>query len=521
MAAPTRAQITGSSGHIKPLYKVDWLDGTTWRTLQDEHIVSVNGAIQSTGNIDNGLAFGSQTNPSASITCTRETDTAFGGDPIGHDDMLLQKMRIRFAWDTSDYLVVFKGVVNNIEYQNDIVTFNLVGLLEYARTTKLYTPVYYAKPIATATTLTSIENPATGGYNAGLMNRILWEAGGRPYEQEGVTYTEGVAGCKFFYSLQQSTATPDWSWVGGEDLIDELYALARAGGGQLYQDTSGVIRFANQLSFGDATGYSVHFVYNDSMYASYSATRNSVEYVQKVTATYTERQLDATQEIFSDTSPKILMPSQTKEFIFEPQLPIYEYIDVAVDTFASNLKATYITGNAQVNLTINSVTTSATRITASITNSAAIPVLIHSVKINGRPLGAVEDKTISVGSGTPERILESNTYVQSEPHAKMLCQMIYDFYIGANPIVTLQDALYDPDRYVGELVQIHSTWNQIWNGSAYIDNNNLHRIIGIAHDNTGQKMTLTLVDVTGVPNFSDMFIIGTVYAGADVNSLGY
>ncbi len=72
---------------------------------------------------------------------------------------------------------------------------------------------------------------------------------------------------------------------------------------------------------------------------------------------------------------------------------------------------------------------------------------------------------------------------------------------------------FDPDRFIGEIVQLDSTYNS--------EPTHYFRIIRISHENTGKAMSVDLVRVNDIPARSDMFIIGTSYLSGTTKELSY
>jgi hypothetical protein len=417
------------------------------------------------------------------------------------------------------------GIIKDRQVDNETVTFNLVGLIQYVEQTKIYTEILYHAPVATKTTIASIEDPSNISYAAGMINRIFFESGGRPYEQMDLAYTENSAGFKFWYSCEQSLFGPEYSWLGGENLVDELYSLARAAGGQIYQDDEGIMRYVQPLSMGDVSSYGgTYYTFTDAVFDGYSDKITNEEQVRKVTASFTRRYIAPLQTVYEDKTPRLFLPNETKELVFTPQLPIWSYINLVpfdAITATANIKAQLING-VDVTPGINDVTIAGTQVIISIWNpSATYPMQIYSVKLQGRPLAPAPELQVSVGTGVPEKNVEQSVYIQTEEHAYRLSKMVYDFYYDTRPIITLNNVQYDPDRFVGEIVKVQSTHNRVWTGSSFTNDTTLYRIIKISHDGIGTSMSIDLVSVAGIPSKSTMFIIGNTYSGSDNRSLSY
>jgi hypothetical protein len=519
---PTRPEIEAAVA--LPTYKVEVFEPTNriWTLIGASSVIDVSGVIESTGNTENGLAFGSSIDPSVQIVVERPLVIASPDKLLEDTYFLLTPMRISYGFASSDYVSAFEGPIKDFTANGHELTITLTSNLEYVRNTKFHSDLFYATPVATLTAVASVEDPTNGSYQAGLINRILWEAGGRPYEQEGINYNESDADWRFWYSTEQSILTPDWSWISGENLIDELFQIARAGGGQIYQDDLGVVRYVQPFSFADLTPYGgllyTPYEFEDDVFLGYTHRLTTYEKVGKVVSNFVPRTLQPTQVIYEDKSPRFFHAAEVKTVVLEMQWPIWEY-----ETIDATSVSAILVDNHAVTPTVGSVTTSATKVSITITNpNATTPMVVNAIKISGRPLTAGESKTISYGSGDPERNVEDSPYIQSEPFATKLVRMIYDFYSTPREIVTLQGCIYDPDRFVGEPIKIQSSFNRTYlGGGSYMDNDDLYRIIAIRHSRTGTEMEIDAVNIEGLPTRDQFFIIGTTYSGANSRKLSY
>lgn len=522
MANPTRLQI--ESNFALPKYKVEILNHAgTWYTITNALVAAISGSADSTGNQDNGVSFGTPSDPSASVEME---DYAVDGSHYMHDPYWINKpVRISFGFDTSDYVVVYQGPLKSMSRKNEAITLDLGGSLDYLADVKIHTPVYYRKPAATKTTIASQENPDGVGYSAGLINLAFWRAGGRPLEQKGILYTESSPDWKFWYSCEQSLIAPDYSWYSGDNTQDEVYTLARAVGGQIYQDTQGTVRYTQPLSFGDTSGYTSYFTFTDAHFDGYSESITKGELVGTLKMQYTPRRVEVMQTVIEDTTPRQIGPfnvtGQAETIELAPNNPIWQYQGLTAfnnNTATITMKAQLL-DNREVTPVIGNVQQYANKVLIEVSNpDSTTPMIITSIKIEGRPLMANDELNLQYpqpgDAFLPEKVVENNVYVQNEAHAKRLIRMIYDFYNELRPIITLDNVMYDPDRFVGEIVQLSSRYNN--------DAFKKFRIIKIAHNNLGTTMSVDLVQVTSVPKRSDMFIIGdTSYTGATVKQLSY
>lgn len=514
MPAATRPQIEAT--HALPKYKVEILiPGVGYTQVLDARIADISGSIDSTSNQDNAVAFGSPSEPSAKVDAE---DYVFHSTYYLSDPYWIGKtVRISFGFDTSDFDAIFVGPINSIRKNKETVSYDLGGSQNYLRDDiKLVTPLYYRKPIATATGVATQENPDLPGYVAGLINYAFWRSGGRPYEQKDINYTENDADFRFWYSCDQAVIAPDYSWFSGENGVTEVYTLARAAGGQIYQDLNGVLHYTQPLMFGETITYAgSYYTFTDSVFDGYEENISSGEAVGTLKLTYTPRRVQPVQVVIEDETPKFFAPSETKIIELSPQLPIWEYIGLISgnnQTAVNTMQTQLIDGRA-VTPTIGTVTQNASRVTITVTNpNSSVPMILYNIKIKGRPLSADDELFVSYGSGTPERNVENNVYIQNEAHATRLLRMIHDFYNETKPIITLHNVQFDLDRFVGELVKINSI---------YKNDGEVYRIVRIDYDRLGTSMTVSLVKVTDLPKRSDMFIIGETYVSGDVRKLSY
>lgn len=516
MANPTRLQIEAT--FAKPTFRIEVLTPTLdpeWLIVNGARVITASGESASTDNT-NGVAFGSPSTTSATIQL--EDYAIVGYNAFSHPSWIGENMRVSFGFDTSDFVIMYQGPIISIDKDNETVTIQLGSALNYLKDTKIHTPVYYRKPAATRTTAISVEDPEDVNFVGGMINMAFWYSGGRPYEQKDTVYTETDPDWKFWYSCEQSLITPDFSWFSGENLQDEVFNITRATGGQLYQDMRGVIRYVQPLSFGDTTNYLTHYRFTETVYDGYAEHIDAKERVGRISLTYTPRRIEPEQQILEDTTPRFFAPNETKDIELTPNNPIWDYIGLIPNntiTAVNTMQASLFDGRS-ITPGVNDITKNAQQVIISIWNSDLYsPMLLSSITIKGQPLGVTEDQTVVYGTDIPERQIENNPYVQNQAHAERLARMIYDFYVEGKPIITLSNCIFDPDRYVGEIVQLTSQYNLTY------DTNALYRIIRIAHQDLGTTMQVELVHVSNLPNRGQMLIIGQTYSDSDIKYLSY
>ena len=523
MAAPTRAQIEAT--YALPKYKVEIYtrSPSVWTQILDARVVSISGDTSATDNDSNAVAFGSPSDSSATVEVE---DYAISGTYLSNPYWINRLVRISLGFDTSDFVVVYQGPITSIDKSNETITYNLGSSLDFLNLVKIHTPIYYRRPIATKTTIATQENPDLGGYVGGLLNLMLWRAGGRPLEQKGLNYNEDDYSWRFWYSLEQSLVTPDFTWLSGENAKDEIFSMVRATGGQLYQALDGVVRFVQPLSFGDITNYSSYYVFTDSVFDGYSEHLEAGEDLTKVSLTFTPRRVDPEQELIEDTTPRFFAPGEYKWIELAAQNPVWNYLGLIPynqQTAVNNMQYFLLDGRVAIPY-IYDIVTNAGQLTIGISNSDNdSPMVLNSIKIKGRPLGVADEQTATYDAGysffgysdLPARNLENNPYVQNQAHAERLVRMYYDFYAERKATITLDNVQYDPDRYVGELVQLNTRYNL--NNPALT----IYRITSISHSNLGTTMSVGLVKVSALPSRDEMFIIGGTYAAGTVKKLSY
>ncbi len=489
MAPPTRAMIDAIAA--LPKFRVSIWNGTSYDIISNDEIISVSGDIDSNGK-ENGLSFGDAVVISAQVT--------FADTVSFTANWQMTLVRIEMTYDIGDWMPVFYGFITGKTRNGREIVIDCAGIDRKIQDVKYYGVVRYRRPVATKTSIAVTEDPTDPFYAAGAINEIFWRAGGRPYEQAA-----SFPSALFYYQCDQSLIQPEWIWFSGENLLEELYMLARAGGGQIYQGTSNVIRYVQPFTL--ANGSSTYTI-TDGYYGDLSESQQVADQVGTIRATYTPRYLQGYQTVYEDNTAKLVKNGETQTIEGVTDLPVYVY---ATQT-ASQL-FTGVDWNADpVTPTLNSITYTAQKITINVTNGGSAPMVINSISVTGRPVVAAEKGYTSYGSTLPERNLEDNPYVQSRQHADMLCRMVYDFYSPIKPVITLGNCGFDPDRYVGETVTLNS---------AYYTISGLYRIVGISYDLAGISMDLKLVNITNLIKRSDMFIAGNSYSGTDTRKVSY
>lgn len=494
MAAPTRAEIEAAVR--TPAYAVEADVGGGWYSVLPQYVVAVSGAVESAGG-DSGLSFGAEAAASARVALRPAAALAAwdGG-----------RVRVRYGFGTSDLVTRVAGVVVGEDADGaGPVTYTVAGWDEPIARASVYTPLLHRVPASTATTLTSVEDPASPSCQTGLVNRICWAAGGRPFEQ-AASYPDAL----FFYSCDTSLLVPEWSWAAGENGWEELGRLARAHGLVIYQDADGVLKCRHALNLAGIGSYT----FTDGVFVGIRRAARRGAKVGAARCAYTARRVQPRQIVYEDTTPRPIGPFDTLTLTLDMAQPVYDYVADGATLPADTVTGCTTEGEV-VTCSATIVRQAAARLTIEVGNASNHVLVISRVQLRGRPLAPVEEGMVTIGAGTPEREIGSDTgiYVQSRAHAERLCRLYVDYYGTPRPVYTLRDCRYDPDRYVGEAVRLtYTPW-----GLASVP----CRLTAIRHSATGSLMEVDLVPMSGIPTLDDVFVWGQSYSGATVKTLGY
>lgn len=501
MANPTRAQIEADV--TQPAVQVEIAPAGSWIDVTS-HVARVDQSIATAGDVS-GIAFGTSVGMTAEVEVHQ---TAFG---YATD---LTPIRISYGFASSDKLRRFVGLIVRERRNTVAATWSCRGVDARMEGEEIRSPLFRKRAVATATTLISIEDPANPNYRGGLFNYICWMCGGRPWEQSA-----SYPNAPFFYSAARpSLIAPEWPWINAENAWEELGRACRAVGGQIYQDHEGVLRYVDPLGIVPATAT---YTYTDEVltqeqraaqsksgFVDASFDKDLDHTVTGFSCTYIERNLDGLQLVYEDRTSKALgAAGQANDDLplhLDTQLPVYRVARVEVD-------AAHTRTGARLNaaqLTVAITGTAAQRVAATLSNTTTNPALVYTIRVYGRPVVAGEEGSVTYTGASSLPItrilpLENNVYVQSRSHAERLARMAFDFYSQPRPVVTLSGCGYDPDRYVGERV------NLTYAGWGYT--NEPHRIVAIRPQD-GATMDLDLIPIGDLPVAGDFFQFNTTYA---------
>ena len=527
MTAPTRTQITADV--TLPTYQVEVYVSGSWYDVS-AYVTNVDIDIRTTGDAS-GLSFGSAVTPTASVQLMDVGTVLIDDTPnrlIDTDGMQLldsaiwhpwelTPIRISFGFSTSTLLPRFSGVITARSRNGAIdVTWECRGWDAIIESTTIRSPAFIGRMIATKTTPTQSDDPSTiSTYTGGIINYILWQCGGRPYEQ-AASYPSAT----FYYSCANSLIAPAYSWIAGEGSWEALLRFVRAAGGQMYQDSLGVMRYTDPFSMN--TGSSTHHFTDEVLTAAQRASGNKTGYqaissrasteqaLSAVNASYVTRVLQGSQQVYEDTIPRYLAVGASVVIDLDLQLPIAALSFVGVDTIEIQ-SATFVAHNR------STVSWSAQRVTIIVTNTHTRPIQIERIYVIAQPIAVEEEGTASYSAtGTLQSnrtlTLEDSPWVQDRRHAEQLCRMAWDLYSNVGEVITISGCAYDPDRTLGELVSLTcADWDL---------NSVLHRIVGIRPYN-GSWMDVDLCAVGNLPTIDDVWVIGTTYGPTATRRISY
>lgn len=470
------------------------------------YVLAIDGDF-STQNAGNGIGFGD----SSQAACTITIDPNATGTPLSLTTLALVPIKVQFTVDANT-AYGGAGVIVDWQQTQDTIELHLTGFQKLISTVRVYSPLFYRRPIATATTGSSIEDPTSGSYAGGALNFVLWSAGGRPYEQSG-TYPTAT----FYYSLSQAPIAPKYSWVAGEDGWAEALRLVVAAGGQLYQRPDGVIQYTSALSL--AGGSSVFALDIDS-FGSISRKGSAADVVAAFTCEFVPRFPAGLQAIVSDTAPRVVAVGQTLTIELVPQYPIVQgSLETAggggTQLLAEAISATSYDGTQIVQGSgyTHTLTVTAQRIVLTITNAGTLPFTIERITLRGVPLVPGEAGTVTIGSGNPTQTIAQSAYIQSRSHAQRLARMALAFYSVPRPIITASGVLYNPTLQIGMAGTLTvSEWGL---SSAPV------AILGMQHSETGATVDLDLVETSGLPAMNSYFKVSASSQSGLTKLIGY
>lgn len=482
-------KLTSAQIDVKPV--------SSWTPIEARHILDASGSVEISGNRGNALGFGDTNDLKLSLLLAEE---ALASVP-------------KFMPIRATFLVngvgprAFTGIVTTPRrtLKKRAWSLECEGVRKLVSTTRPHSTGRYRRPVATRTTIASVEDPDDPAYQAGMINEALWRSGGRPAEQDFL-YPDAL----FYYSCEQALIAPDWTWLAGEDAWTECLQLARAAGGQLFQGGDGVVYYRQPLSF--ASG-SISYTFTASVYKDIEEETPTDQVATKIVCSYTPRTARPTAEIVNDSTPRQVEAGATITVELEPKYPIpedgLEFAQGSTTQLATSaIQATFYDERAVPQGSggyTHTVDVSAQKIVLTITNTTSRPFKVNKIVLRAQMIVPGEVGRVTAGSGTIERTLEENVFVQTRSHAQILVDMTLAFYGVERPMWTLTGCPFDPARTVGETVGLTVPPWGLSNAPCLI--------VAIRYSKTGRTCDYTLVSLAGLPQTGNFFLVGSNYTG--------
>lgn len=442
MAPPTRTQILADV--TSPTFDVEVWTGSAWVSVK-AHVTSASARLDTTGGDASGIAMGPAVRPEADV------ELALAGWVQATD---ATPVRINFGFGSSDLLTRFGGIVAGRDADASGGRWQLRGWDAHIEAQEVRSPLFKRRPIATQSTLTSVEDPGLSTYRGGIINFILWTSGGRPYEQ-AASYPNAL----FYYRCTTAVLGPAFSWTPGDNPWTVALRLCQIAGGQLYQDGAGTVCYVDPITLAtgtpgftftdEALGQTARIAANKAGYETIGVRIDSLAKVGTVTATFVSRLVQGEQPVYEDTIPRRLAPGASLTIPCDTKLPIWRLVGASVEAAAprSGRQA------SASEVTVTATLPSSQRVSVVITNTLAEPVVVDVLRIVGCPLSAGEEQSASYTSGAGRTVsIDDSPYLQSERHAAMLCRMLADALANGGILYTLGGCSYDPDLLVGAVV---------------------------------------------------------------------
>lgn len=470
-------------------YLVEYHDGVSYVAIADAYVLDVAGE-SAMAQADNGAGFGDE----ALTRCKIDLQLA----PFLSLDLARLPVRVTFQINAGTQ-VAFVGEVASASGDLDTVSLDCESMLAAlsGRTRDYYSPLRYRRPPATKTTASSIEDPSSLSYAGGLINELLWSAGGRPAEQAG-----SYAGAVFYYSCEQAIRAPDWSWVAGENGYEEAKRLARAVGGQLRQGLDGVVYYVQPLTMIGSVAQT--YTRDDFRELTWSLMARD-QYARSFQISYTPRRALNVQEVILDTTYRTIPANESLTIDLEPRYPIVEdtWVLDAGTLKDKNLVVTFFDGaaasyHATLGYTVT-VATYAMRLTIVLTNHTSRHMQLSKVMVDAQPVAPSEVETLQVGTDEPVRVIEENPFIQSKAHALALATMMLSFYSVARRVFSLREMVYNTSRDIGDTVALTVPELSLTAATCII--------MAKRHSETGVLQEVDLLEAAGLPELADYWLV--------------
>lgn len=473
-------------------YTVEYYD-TSWHTVAAADVIDVSLRHRISANSDNPLAPGDNSEASGDVT------VKLGAIPI---TSTAPRLRITYRVDGAPATALVGMATDIQDDSTDMETrLRVDGIKSHIANVRYASPMFWGRPVATATTNASSEDPLASGYAAGILNWIMWQADGRPLQQSG-SYPNAL----FYYDFRDATIGPDTAWLVGDDSWQEAQKLAFAAGGRLYQAEDGTVRFRSVLDLA-ASGSGA--ILNESMYRAIERRWTWIQTAATLTCSYTPRRVTGWQLVLDDTNARQIDAGETLTLDLEPQYPVAVW--GRFQGYATWIDARSVPYSGSSGITWN-VQPYAQRLHVTLTNHGTEPLIVNRMTCQGRPLQPGTAGDVTVGSGTPTLAIGDNEFIQSRSQAERLATLLLQLY-APRPIYRLIECRYDAGRFMDVVVRVSS--------ALYGLSDTPCLLVERSDDDTGLTSTYTVAPMSDLPRADQLFQIDAIYSGSDTREWGY
>jgi hypothetical protein len=546
--------------------------------IPDSYIISLDGGYNTSFEDTNQFTLGLAAPTTSRVKLVKPTSGQFPAlTQILERDYNWRMLRIKItsSIDGGVFTTTFDGLFFERSEDTATVSFICRGPLDLINIIKIQTPLLRNRKVATS--ITDVPNGATNpqidnllnqqnptiasGSSVGIINSILWLAGGRPHKYASL-YTEQYTTVssqfpKFYFDCENSIVNPEWIWFNYENLYSDLSQLCKSSGGVLKQDTDGVVRYSNVYSFRKAWS---GFTLTDSNATSFTLGESGTEPYSKVIVTFTPRFLSGSKEIYKQNFSEFIQAGQSVEREIQFSQPVFSLLNKTVsgqlsDSIVNNsfnsvkdfISALDVKGTKRVvyarvqpysGLYIDKyIATSGIGNFVKAQNTNAVPsqsinlyvvnsgladsptLFVADVTLFGRTLEASKTEnyidTINQYpsiSGFKQLTIPDNPYIQTKNDAKRVVDLTK--YLLENPRqkITANDVPYTSGVSLGDTIYVDSVSTTV---SGYF------KVTSLNYTRNGAAMNLGLVSVSGLYQSSDFFTIGTAYNDSDTKRLSF
>lgn len=423
---------------------------------------------------------------------------------------------------TFDPEEVFTGVLNRRVPNGQGYTFEAGGADQWIKKARVRTPLRQWRALATATSLSSVENPADLAYQGGLLNEIFWRSGGRPDAQRA-----SYPNARFYYACDGTSVAPEWSWIDGDNPWEQALRLAADAGGQIYQDSRGVMRYVNPLLLAESSPGALVVADTGPHASGRILYDGEVEIEEDLEGAYNvavcrfqHRAIQPPQEVYTSNNNFDVEASASVARELATSWPVRWRNEVGAVDYTIEVVACYDDGFI-VTPTVTVTEETAMCLAVSITNpSSTRPIHISKITVKGRPVTVLQEGIARYAgprfdANDEEDVeirLNDSEYTQREGAALRRARLAVEFDGSPRPIFRVRNCAYLPGVTVGQYALFSSARRGLTNIPC--------RIIGQQIDDSGKTMALALASVVGLRKLSELFVVGTAYADGDVRRVG-